>query len=109
MRRKVKVSVPATTANCGPGYDCLGIACTLYNRVEVELVDEPGVTVSVTGEGQGALATDETNLVCRAVREAWRVTGFDHPGGIRMAMNNGIPLSRGLGSSAAAVVAGLLA
>lgn len=103
----VRVRVPATSANLGPGFDALGVALSLHDVVEVRAVSVPGAVVDVTGEGAGTVATGEDHLVVRAIRE-----GLDHAGasqvGLRLTCANAIPHGRGLGSSAAAVVAGLL-
>jgi homoserine kinase len=100
------VHVPATSANLGPGFDALGLALGLANTVRVEPSDR--VEVIVEGEGAGALATDAENLVYRALaRLAERADVAPPP--VRLRCANTIPLARGLGSSSAAIVAGLLA
>lgn len=107
--RRVRVQVPATTANCGPGFDTLGIACDLYNEVELELCSERDlVQIDVSGDGADSLPTNDRNLVLRSVRavlEQNRSSGF----GIRLQLLNRIPLSRGLGSSSSAIIGGLVA
>lgn len=108
MSVTVKVRVPGTTANCGPGFDTIGIACTIYNEMTLTLSDQPGLAVEVTGEGAGIIPADEKNIAFRAIREVLRRVGENIPG-IRIEMHNAIPLARGLGSSAAAIVAGLVA
>jgi len=110
----VRVRVPATSANLGPGFDALGLALALYDDVEVRAVSDAGAAVEVTGEGagsasgEGGVPRDEGHLVVQALR-----AGLDHVGasqvGLRLVCHNRIPHGRGLGSSAAAVVAGLLA
>ena len=104
----VRVRVPATSANLGPGFDAMGLALSLHDEVEVWAVSAPGAVVEVNGEGAGAVPGDENHLVVRALRLA-----LDHVGasqvGLRLVCTNGIPHGRGLGSSAGAVVAGLLA
>ncbi len=104
----VTVVVPATSANLGPGFDALGLAIGLYDEVTVEVLDQPGLSVEVTGEGAAVLAHDETHLVARAVRETFGRLGTT-PAGLSVRCTNGIPQGRGLGSSAAAIVAGVLA
>ncbi len=103
---RVRVRVPATSANLGPGYDCLGLALDLLDDVEA-VVTDAGCEVQVVGEGAGCLPLDEGHLVVRAFR-----LGLDHLGapqpGLRLRAVNRIPHGRGLGSSAAASVAGLL-
>lgn len=105
--REVRVRVPASSANLGPGFDSLGLALGLYDEVEVAVAAD-GVVIEVAGEGAGRVPCDETHLVVRAMRSAWDVVG-DAPPGIRMRCTNAIPHSRGLGSSAAAAVAGAVA
>lgn len=103
---RVKVRVPASSANLGPGFDALGLALGLHNEVIAE--DADGVRVTVEGEGAGRLATNERNVVARGVSAAYEAAGRRFRGcGLRCL--NRIPLARGLGSSAAAWVAGLVA
>lgn len=104
---KVKVRVPATSANLGPGFDALGIALELYNYVEMR-EGPPGVMVETYGEGAGELPAGEDNLVYRAAAEVFRMAGLRLPG-LHLRLENHIPLCRGLGSSAAAIVGGMLA
>ena len=107
--RQVRVRIPATTANCGPGFDTLGIACTLYNEVVLELSGPVGqVEINVSGDGADTLPTNSRNLVLRAVRTVLDKVG-ETKSGIRLSLLNAIPLSRGLGSSSAAIVGGLVA
>jgi homoserine kinase len=103
---RVTVRVPATSANIGPGFDVLGLALALYNEVTAE--EREGVTVAVEGEGAGALSTGADNVVARGVRRAFEAAGRPFHGVALRCMNR-IPPSRGLGSSAAAWVAGLVA
>ncbi|QGQ20010.1 homoserine kinase [Cellulomonas sp. JZ18] len=104
----VRVRVPATSANLGPGFDALGMALALHDELEVRAVASPGARVEVEGEGAGEVPDDERHLVVRALRAA-----LDHVGapqtGLHLRCRNRIPHGRGLGSSAAAVVAGVLA
>lgn len=104
---EVQVRVPASSANLGPGFDSLGLALGLYDDVEV-CVAPSGVAVEVEGEGAGRVPRDESHLVYRAMQTTWNITG-DAPAGVRMRCRNAIPHSRGLGSSAAAAVAGAVA
>lgn len=103
---RVRVQVPATSANLGPGFDALGLALDLVDDLELEATTG-GVEVEVSGEGAGAVPTGEEHLVVRSLRH-----GLDHAGapqvGVRLRTVNRIPHGRGLGSSAAATVAGLL-
>jgi homoserine kinase len=103
----VKVRVPASTANLGPGFDALGMALGLYDTVEVTVTDG-GVRVEVTGEGAGQVPTDESHLVVRALRAGVDALGVSLPG-VFLRCHNAIPHARGLGSSAAAIVAGVAA
>ncbi|HEX7352451.1 homoserine kinase [Brachybacterium sp.] len=103
---QVSVQVPATSANLGPGFDSLGLALDLCDELTVEATTG-AVEISVQGEGAGALPAGEDHLVVRALRR-----GLDHAGapqtGLRLQATNRIPHGRGLGSSAAATIAGLL-
>ena len=107
-RRAVRVRVPATSANLGPGFDALGLALTLYDEVEAEITDS-GLAIEVSGEGADAAAAGEGHLVVRAMRAAFAAAGAGQPPGLALRCVNAIPQGRGLGSSAGAVVAGLLA
>ena len=103
---RIRVRVPATTGNLGPGFDCLGMALDIWNMVEAERSGRP--IVSVWGEGQNELPTDESNLVYRSsmrLLEAVGETGLH----LHVRCKNNIPLKRGLGSSAAAIVGGMVA
>ncbi|GAA3711793.1 homoserine kinase [Nonomuraea antimicrobica] len=105
----VDIRVPATSANLGPGFDALGLALSLHDDVEATLTGERGVHVSVEGEGAGEVDTGEGHLVVRAMRAAFARMGVPQPEGIRLRCHNRIPHARGLGSSSAAVCAGILA
>jgi homoserine kinase len=107
-RHSVRVRVPATSANLGPGFDALGLALALYDEVEAEVTGS-GLTVEVSGEGADAAAAGERHLVVRAMRAAFAATAGGQPPGLALRCTNAIPQGRGLGSSAGAVVAGLLA
>jgi homoserine kinase len=111
MAERVVIRVPATTANLGPGFDALGLSLSLYNRLEVERIagpENPRLVVETRGEGAERLPADETNLAYRAFCRVFEKTGGSAPP-VRMVSEIQIPLSRGLGSSAAAVVGGLIA
>ena len=101
----VRVSVPATSANLGPGFDALGLALALRDELEAE-VTPAGLTVEVTGEGADDVPRDESHLVVRAMHAAFDTMGA-RPPGLRLSCTNVIPHSRGLGSSSAAIVAGV--
>jgi homoserine kinase len=105
-----RITVPASTANLGPGFDALGMAFALHDVIEVEQTGG-GLDVEVIDAGAGGMAdvpTDETHLVVRAIRRAGEHLGH-RPSGLRLRCHNAIPHARGLGSSAAAVVAGVAA
>ena len=105
----IRVAAPATTANLGPGYDCLGMALDIWNTVEVEpLPDGEAPSVSVSGEGAGELEDGPENLVYRSMEFLYRELGRPMPP-LRVRCDNEIPLARGLGSSAAAIAGGLAA
>lgn len=101
----VRVSVPATSANLGPGFDSLGLALDLHDRLTGEVVPG-GLTVEIEGEGAQGVPRDETHLVVRAMRAAFDEMGA-RPPGLRLRCENAIPHSRGLGSSSAAIVGGI--
>ncbi|OBK71528.1 homoserine kinase [Mycobacterium sp. 1274761.0] len=99
--------VAASSANLGPGFDSLGLALSLYDEIHVETT-ESGLTVDVDGEGAGQVPLDSTHLVVRAIQHGLRAVGAT-VAGLNVSCRNSIPQSRGLGSSAAAVVGGLAA
>jgi homoserine kinase len=102
------VEVPATSANLGPGFDSLGLALGLTDEVEVSVTGDE-VVVEIEGEGAGELPTDESHLVVRSLRAALADAGCQQPPGLRLRCRNRLPHGRGLGSSASASVAGVLA
>lgn len=108
MSNTVEVRVPGTTANCGPGFDTLGIACTIYNTLTLTLTEADEISVEILGEGCGNIAVDESNICLQAIRRVMSEVNCPLRG-IRLVMENTIPLARGLGSSAAAIVGGLVA
>ena len=101
----VGVSVPATSANLGPGFDSLGLALSLRDELEAEVTGS-GLVVEVDGAGSDSVPLDETHLVVRSMRAAFAAQGAQPPG-LRLACTNVVPHARGLGSSSAAIVAGL--
>jgi homoserine kinase len=103
---RAHVRIPATSANLGPGFDALGLALALYNEVVAE--EREGVTVEIEGEGADRLARDGGNVVARGVKLAYEAAGRAFKG-CALACVNRIPPARGLGSSAAAWVGGLVA
>jgi homoserine kinase len=106
--RGVHVRVPATTANLGPGFDTLGLALSVYDELDVTARADAALVVEVHGVGEGELATDASNLVVRAIRHVFDSVGETMPG-LTIIAHNAIPQSRGMGSSAAAIVAGIMA
>ena len=106
--RRVSVRVPATTANLGPGFDTLGLALGFYDELEVSVREKPGATVRVIGVGQGTVPTDETNLIVTSMAFAFDKLGQKMPG-VDLVAHNNIPHGRGMGSSGAAIVGGIMA
>jgi homoserine kinase len=102
----VTVEVPATSANLGPGFDCLGLALELCDTLVGEVVPE-GLEVRVQGECADEVALDESHLVVRAMRSAFDQMGV-RPPGLHLSCTNRIPHSRGMGSSSAAIVGGIV-
>lgn len=106
---KIRIQVPATSANCGPGYDTLGVACTLYNELSFELLPlSAGLVLEANGEGKEYLVASENNLVFKSFFSVWRAAQLSEVG-LKISMQNNIPMSRGLGSSSSAIVAGVYA
>jgi len=103
----VTVRVPATSANLGPGFDALGLALTLHDVVEARIIPD-GISIEASGTGDNGAPASEDHLVIRAMRAAFGLLGVQPPG-IALRCVNSIPQGYGLGSSAAAIVAGLLA
>jgi homoserine kinase len=108
LGRAVTVKVPATTANLGPGLDTLGLALAVYDELEVRVRPEPGAFVEVHGVGEGEVPTDESNLVVQSIRYVF--DAYDQPmPGLNLVAHNVIPHGRGMGSSGAAIVSGIMA
>ncbi len=105
--KKVSVSVPASTANLGAGFDCLALALGLRNTVELWETRQ-GLEIDVEGEGEDQIPLDTTNLAVRAAEKVFEKVGR-RPAGLRLHEANHIPMGSGLGSSAATVVGGLAA
>ncbi|TIC88777.1 homoserine kinase [Nocardioides sp. GY 10113] len=101
----VRVSVPATSANLGPGFDTLGLALDLRDRLEAEVI-AAGLVVEVHGVGADTVPLDDSHLVVRSMRAVFDRLGLTPPG-LRLVCHNVIPHARGLGSSSAAIVAGV--
>jgi homoserine kinase len=108
LGRSVTVKVPATTANLGPGFDTLGLALALYDELTVTVRATPGVHVEVIGVGAGEVPTDESNLVVTAIAHVFAAYNLEFPG-LDLIARNVIPHGRGLGSSGAAIVSGIMA
>ncbi len=110
MKKSVTVRVPATSANCGPGFDSLGLALTLYNEFTFTISDEIfGFTLEVEGEGRDSFHASGRNMAFASFLSIWnRITNHKRIG-IDMHMRNQVPKSRGLGSSSTAIVAGVTA
>lgn len=106
MKKLVKVTVPGSVANLGPGFDVLGVAIPFRIEVEAELATSP--EVSVEGEGKGVMMEDEHNLCYIAAQHLFREAGVGRRP-IRMKVKNHLPIARGLGFSGAARLSGLLA
>jgi homoserine kinase len=104
--KQVAVTVPATSANLGPGFDCLGVAWQLYNRFCWRR-EPAGLSVTVRGEGAASIPADEDNLAIQAAERLFALVG-QRPSGLSLIQDNHIPAGSGLGSSATAVIGGLL-
>ncbi|PMC64628.1 homoserine kinase [Corynebacterium tuscaniense] len=104
---RARVTVPGSTANLGPGFDTLGLAVGIYDTVEVEVTDS-GLEVEIFGEGANELPRDSSHLVVKAINSALHAADAHAPG-LKVTCTNNIPQSRGLGSSASAAVAGVIA
>jgi len=103
----VRVRVPATSANLGPGFDALGLGLGLYDDIVVRVADS-GLHVDIAGEGADTLPRDESHLLVRSLRTAFDLLG-GQPRGLEVVCANRVPHGRGLGSSSAAICAGIVA
>lgn len=103
---KLKVTVPATSANLGPGFDSLGMALAHYDVYELEVIPS-GLEIKISGEGAKSAATDENNLIYRSMKLVFDSVGQKLPG-VRLTCHNSIPHGRGMGSSGAAVAGGVM-
>lgn len=103
----MQVQVPATSANLGPGFDCFGLALDLYDRYVAQILDEPGLDIDVAGEGAETLPRSDKNLLIKAMNKGFEFLG-GKPKGIAVRALNVIPHGRGMGSSASAIVGGLV-
>ncbi len=102
----VRVVVPASSANLGPGFDAMGLALGIHDEITAMITDDQGLRIDVEGEGAGEVPTDESHLVARAMNLGFATMG-KIPAGYVIKCRNAIPHGRGLGSSAAAVIGGL--
>ena len=105
----VRVRVPASSANIGPGFDSVGLALGIWDEYVVTVSAEPGLRIDVEGEGAGELPCDERHLVHRSMLRAWEQLQVQSPAGLDLSCRNAVPQGRGLGSSATAIVAGIVA
>lgn len=102
----VTVEVPASSANLGPGFDSVGLALGITDTVQATVAAE-GLQITVDGHSADTVPTDESHLIWRSALTMWQRLGIEPPPGLILRCRNGIPHSRGLGSSAAAIVAGM--
>lgn len=109
MIKEVTVRVPATTANCGSGFDCFGIALTYYNTFTFSILENPGFKVEVQGEGSDSFLPNSSNLAIDSFLQVFKKNNKPLPCGVGLKMQNNIPLARGMGSSSSAIVGGVLA
>ena len=105
----VRVRVPASSANIGPGFDSIGLALGIWDEYVVTVTAEPVLSIEVEGEGAGELPCDERHLVHRSMLRAWEQLRVQPPAGLHLACRNAVPQGRGLGSSATSIVAGIVA
>jgi homoserine kinase len=105
----IRIRVPGSTANLGPGFDSVGLALGLWDEYEVTVDEGDRLSVSVSGEGAADVPRDATHLVVRAMAHGFARLETHMPAGLCLVARNGIPHSRGLGSSASAIVAGVVA
>ena len=109
-KNRAVVRVPGTSANCGPGFDCLGLATTIYNYLDLTLLKGSKVIVESKGEGADNIPRGKRNLTWQAVRRLLQEVNRENDfKGAIIRMKNNVPISRGLGSSSTAIVAGLVA
>lgn len=103
----IQVQVPATSANVGPGFDSFALALGMHDRYVAQIMDDPGLDIDVTGEGAETVRRDEKNLLVRAMYQGFDFMG-GKPRGLAVRALNVVPHGRGLGSSASAIVGGLV-
>jgi len=105
----IRVRAPASSANLGPGFDCIGLALGIWDEVDFVVTAEPGLRIDVEGSGADGVPRDESHLVYRSMRRAFEQLGVAAPTGLHIVARNAVPHGRGLGSSATAIVAGVIA
>jgi len=105
--KKIRVKIPASTTNLGPGFDCLGLALKLYNVVEIEEIKEDKVIIEIEGEGKDEIPRDEKNIIFSAIKLVFDKAG-EKFSRVRIRETNYIPLGKGLGSSAATRLGGIV-
>lgn len=105
----VTLRVPASSANLGPGFDCVGLALGVWDEATITITDGPGPVIEVTGSGADSVPRDESHLVHRTMVTAWTHLGEQLPKGVHLSTCNAVPHGRGLGSSATAIVMGVAA
>ena len=106
-REAVRVVVPATSANLGPAFDSAGLALTVFDDLVAMVTDDDGVLVEISGEGEASLPRDDRHLVIQSMRDVFEAVGVVAPGLVLRCINS-IPHGRGLGSSAAAIIGGMV-
>jgi homoserine kinase len=105
----VRVRVPGSSANVGPGFDSIGLALGIWDEYVVTVSADPGLSIHVEGEGAEDLPCDERHLVHRSMLRAWAELRVQAPAGLHLSCRNAVPQGRGLGSSATSIVAGIVA
>jgi homoserine kinase len=105
----VRVRVPGSSANIGPGFDSIGLALGIWDEYVVTVAAEPGLGIDVEGEGAGVVPCDERHLVHQSMLRAWELLQVQPPAGLHLSCRNAVPHGRGLGSSATSIVAGIVA
>ena len=103
----VQIQIPATSANLGPGFDSLGLALGMHDRYVAQILDDPGLDIDISGEGADVLPRTEKNLLVKAMYRGFKFLGGE-PKGVAVRALNVIPHGRGLGSSASAIVGGVM-
>ena len=106
--KRIRVAVPATSANLGPGFDTLGIALAVHDELEFTTLNSGELEFDIRGVGSENIPRDESHLVIHSLRHSLNALGYELPG-IRLRAHNVIPHGRGMGSSGAAIVAGVVA